>query len=308
MRRLRLISVSEAVFGSDEYDASIYCDRVTDGVDMLQIAMVTASRQLKVVRAAINWNIPQQDKQVPNQSLQLNPVLQQKAAAVTTWLQHGHDESQLDISSDHISHVEMLPSASPKPNQPWSQPVIVTVRNYVPSPATLPYTPEPQTIINRWELLVDSPPPPVHPAFEQLGFKPVQKNAAGNNVPIQTRLNWLPPVVLPKLVVSVQTVQYGRAVCFMFADGTVQYRDRFTFEEIYNEPDLSRIFSLQSANYQFTDTTPCLAATLSPTNCSLAQLCENGEVKWNGLKYTGPEFAAAGPDGEFARRVAVRRP
>lgn len=279
---------------------------------MLLIAMVTASRQLKVVRAAITWNQPQQDKQMPPQSQQLNPILQQKPVAVTTWLQRGDDESQLDISSDQVSHVEMLPSALlpsalPGPSQQWSPPLVMTVRDYVPTPSTVNYTPEPQSIINRWELLVESPPPPLHSAFEQLGFKPAQNSGQNNNPPNQTRLQRLPSIVLSKLVISVQTLQNGRVLCFFFNDGTMQYRDRFTFEEIYNETNSARISSLQQAGFQFMDPTPCLAVALSPTNSSFAQVCEDGKVKWNNLKYTGPDFAPTGPCRELTRPILAAR-
>lgn len=269
---------------------------------MLLIAMVTASRQLKVVRAAIGWNQSQQDKQAPLQN-QLNPMLQHKPAAVTTWLQHSDEESQLDISSDLISHVEMLPSAVPTGTNQWSPPLVVVVREYVPSPSTVNYSPEPQSIINRWELLMESPPQPLHPAFEQLGFKPSQNTQQTGNQ-AHTRLHKLPPIIVNKLVISVQTLQHGRVVCFFFSDGTVQYRDRFTFEEVFSEPNPSRIVSLQHAGFQFTDPTPCLAATLSPTNSSFAQVGEDGKVKWNNLKYTGPDLAT-GPDRESTVQKSV---
>ena len=291
------------------HDTSIELENISSSDDLathasicsekgvLLIAMTTASRQLKVVRAVIHWNLPQQqDKPMPHQ---FSPVMQHKHAASTTWLQRGHEESQLDISSAQISHIEMLPSALPGPNQAWSPPLIITVRNYIPTGPGGPggANPKPQSIINRWELLSESTPQPLHPAFEQLGFRPTNNS----NAQAAIRLNRLPPVILSnKTVISVQTLQNGRALCFSFSDGTLQYRDRFTFDEIFQEPDLACISSLQHAGFEFVDPTPCLAVALSPTGCSSAQLCEGGSVKWNTLKYTGPAFAASGPDRKLS--------
>ena len=262
---------------------------------MLLIAMVTASRQLKVVRAAIGWNPVQPEKQTPHQGQQLNPNLQHKPAAVTTWLQHNDEESQLDISSTQISHIEILPSALLPGSNQWQPPLVVVVREYVPTPSTANFSPEPQSIINRWELLVESPQQPLHPAFEQLGFKSSQANNQHGNQGT-TRLHRLSTITLNKLVVSVQTIQQGRVICFFFSDGTQQYRDRFTFEEVFNEPNLARISALQHAGFQFVDPVPCLSVALSPTACSFAQVCEDGSVKWSCLKYMGGDIAPAGPD------------
>ncbi|KIH87170.1 mediator of RNA polymerase II transcription subunit 16, fungi type [Sporothrix brasiliensis 5110] len=290
----------ENITSSDDLTshASICTDK-----NMLLIAMVTASRQLKVVRAAIGWNQSQQDKQAPLQSQQLNPMLQHKPTAVTTWLQHSGGESQLDISSDLVSHVEMLPSALPTGANQWSQPLVIVVREYLPTQSTASYHPEPQSIVDRWELVTESPPQPLHPAFEQLGFKPTQ-SIPQTGSQAHTRLNKLPPVIINKLIISIQNLHHGRVVCFFFSDGTLQYRDRFTFEEVFNEPNPARIASLQHAGFQFSDPTPCLAAVLSPTNCSFAQVCEDGKVKWNNLKYTGPDLAPTGPDPNYAAIVA----
>ncbi|CAK7233542.1 Mediator of RNA polymerase II transcription subunit 16 [Sporothrix curviconia] len=298
------------------HDTSMELENITSSDDLathasicseknnLLVAMVTASRQLKVVRAAIGWIPAQSEKQTPHQGQQLNPQLQQKPAAVTTWLQRNDEESQVDISSSQISHIEMLPSAVHPGTNQWIPPLVVSIREYLPTPSTASFTPEPQSIINRWELLVESPQQPLHPAFEQLGFTPSQvSNQQGNQG--ATRLHRLPTITLNRLVVSVQTIQQGRVICLFFSDGTQQYRDRFTFDEIYNDSNPARISALQHAGFQFVDPTPCLSAALSPTGCSFAQVCEDGKVKWNSLKYVGEDIATSGPDPNYAAVVAA---
>lgn len=134
-----------------------------------------------MVRAAIHWAPPHQDKQIPPQSIPLNPTMQHRSAAVTTWLQHGAGESQMDISSDQISHVEILPSALVASNS-WAPPLVLTVRTYLPAMAS-PYNEQAQSIVDRWELVTDSPAQGLHVAFEQVGTKPPQSG----NTHVQAR-------------------------------------------------------------------------------------------------------------------------
>lgn len=52
-------------------------------------------------------------------------------------------------------------------------------------------------------------------------------------------------------------MQFGRVICFAFSDGTVQYRDRFTMDEIYHVQDLHRITSPLQVGFHFEPETPC---------------------------------------------------
>ena len=46
-----------------------------------------------------------------------------------------------------------------------------------------------------------------------------------------------------------------------FSDGSVQYRDRFTFNEMYNEVDHTRIMHLAQAGLQVAEDNPCRSFT-----------------------------------------------
>ncbi|AEO65863.1 uncharacterized protein THITE_2143523 [Thermothielavioides terrestris NRRL 8126] len=266
----------ESVTSSDDLitHASLCSDKNT-----LLLALATASRQLRVVRVSLQWGLPQVDKQVPPGSVPLRPSLREGHVAVTTWVQHGPSESPLDASMTQLSHIEILPSASEAQSQPLAPPVVLTVRSYVPQDSSA-YHQESQSIIDRWEVLSDQPQS-LHPAFEQLS----SKDGAGFAPPTKTRLRKLDPIILPKIVVTVHTAQFGRILCFAFSDGTVQFRDRFTMEELYREQNTDTISSPLQVGFQFINDTPCLQVAFSPTNCSFAQLCEDWTVKWNKLHY-----------------------
>jgi len=140
---------------------------------MLYIALATASKQLRVVRAAISWGLPQSEQPVPPGSMPLNPSLHAKPVAVTSWYQPGSSESSLDAAMTLLSHIEMLPSALTTPPDPvWSPPVVLTVRSYIPT-ANSSYDQEAQSIIDRWEIVAEQSPA-LHQAFEQLGSRSAQ--------------------------------------------------------------------------------------------------------------------------------------
>lgn len=107
-------------------------------------------------------------------------------------------------------------------------------------------------------------------------------------------------------MIGVNLVNFGKVLCFTYHDGSVEYRDRFTMDELYREPNLDRINSVLDAGFSqsgdqscvFHLERPCFYAkyltnsglglqmALSPTNFSLVQICEDGQVKWHSINYT----------------------
>lgn len=266
-----------------EDDLISHASVCSDRTKTLMIAMVTKSKQLRVVQVGINWGIPKNDgaQNVPPGSHQLNPTLTKRHVAVTSWFQPGSTGSHLDAATPKITHVEMLPTILNGTTKEWSSPGILTVRSFVPEPNS-PYTQEVQSIIDRWELLTDEPQT-IHPAFEQLGAR---RNTVGTVPPNGSRLKKLDSVVVNKIVIGVNLVNFGKVLCFTYHDGSVEYRDRFTMDELYREPNLDRINSVLDAGFSQSGDQSCLQMALSPTNFSLVQICEDGQVKWHSINYT----------------------
>ncbi|KAH8884552.1 RNA polymerase II mediator complex subunit Sin4 [Thozetella sp. PMI_491] len=290
----------ESVTSSDDLitHASLCSDKNT-----LLIALATASKQLKVIRTNIRWGKPDaSEKQVPPGSVHLSPTLEDRHIATTSWLQHGPSESPLDQQMSQLSHIEVLPSCLeglPTPGQTWAPAVVLTVRSYIP-PDSSAYGHEVQSIIDRWEILNEQTQQ-VHDAFEQLGLK----NGSGASPPAMCRLHKLPSIVIPKIILSIHTMQFGKVICFAFSDGTIQYRDRLTMDEIYNEHDVSRIISPHQVGFQFGDETPCLQVAFSPTNCSFIQICEDNKVKWNSMRYQLEDPNDTVQGGQYAAVLAA---
>jgi mediator of RNA polymerase II transcription subunit 16 len=83
----------------------------------------------------------------------------------------------MDTPMTLLSHIEILPSAlasypagpSAGQSQPMAPALVLTVRSYVAQDGS-PYHQESQSIIDRWEIIIDQPQS-LHPGFAQLGSK-----------------------------------------------------------------------------------------------------------------------------------------
>jgi mediator of RNA polymerase II transcription subunit 16, fungi type len=72
-----------------------------------------------------------------------------------------------------------------------------------------------------------------------------------------TRLRKLDSIVVNKVIVGLHIVQFGKVVCVAFSDGTVEYRERSTMNEIYNEANPEKIMNLSQVGFTFTEDSPC---------------------------------------------------
>ncbi|KAK2611174.1 hypothetical protein N8I77_004543 [Diaporthe amygdali] len=258
----------------------------------LIVVVATAARQLKVVQAEISWGVSQpQDKQIPPGSLPLKPSLKAEHITGTSWLQPGLVESHLDASMDQISYLEVFPPVVDVKTKSALPATILTIRSHVPT-AQNHYNVEYQSIIDRWDILTDQPQQ-LHPAFEQRG----SKTGSASSLHPMTRLRKRDSIVINKIVVSVETTQLGRIICIGFSDGTVQFRDRTTMSEMANEDNHSVIMVPHQAGFLLNDEEkPCVQMTISPNNCSVTQVCENGKLKWSSLKYPVAEIGSTRQD------------
>ncbi|KAK3498175.1 mediator complex, subunit Med16 [Neurospora crassa] len=255
----------------------------------LLIALATASKQLRIVKATISWgNDKPAEKQAHPQNAAITASISEQHVAVAPLLQHDSNDAVLDDSMSQLSHIEFLPSIPKDKNlQAHHNPVVLTVRSHLPAEGASLYEQEPTSVIDRWEV-VSEQPQTLHPAFAQLN--------TGNgmtNPNSMTRLRKLDAVVIPKIVVSVQVMYLGKVVCFAFSDGTIQYRDRVTMMELFNEQNVHRVLSPHDVGFQYVNDTPCLQVAFSPTNCSYVQISEDWDIKWNSMRYTLTDASTA---------------
>ncbi|KAI2623653.1 RNA polymerase II mediator complex subunit Sin4 [Xylaria nigripes] len=255
----------------------------SDKTKSIYIAMATTSKQLRVVQVRISFNSTASDN--PQNLLSggnlLSPSLSKRHVAVTSWLHTGMCGSPFDASMSKISHIEMLPAHLDFQTKQWSPIVVITVRSFIPEPNSS-YNQEVQSIIDRWELLTDQKQT-VHPAFERLGAR---RNSASSTPSAIGRLKKLDSVVVNKVVMGINALSFGKVLSFYYNDGSVEYRDRFTMQQLYRETNLDRMHSILEAGFTLSGEPSCLQMAFSPTNFSLVEMYEDGQIKWHDLEYT----------------------
>lgn len=265
----------------------------------LLIVLATVSKQLKVVIAEINWGVSQpQDKQVPPGSLPLRPSLKIDHIHTANLLQQDCLDSHLDSSMDLLSFLEVLPPILDVKNKSMTPAMILAGRSHLPLPQSH-YNLDHQSIIDRWDIALDQTQK-LHPAFEQRGSKGGAASSPGNVAALRKRDS----TVMNKIIVSVETTLSGKIICLGFSDGTVQYRDRMAMTEILQKENEKQILIMQQAGFHFADEKPGLQISFSPNNCSYAQLCENGKVRWNSLSYPMAQISESTTDPRYEAVLA----
>ncbi|KAH6608645.1 hypothetical protein Trco_001991 [Trichoderma cornu-damae] len=273
---------------------------LTSDKRFLLVAVATSSKQLRLFKIEIQWGGPgsQPDKNPLPQNARLSPSLVEKHLAATTWLQPGPGDAGNDASMAELSHLHVLPSIMDNTGKSTIPPTVVAIRTRAPTAGSYQVA---QTIIDRWEAVVE-PRQSLHQAFEQLGNRrigdPVEQMS-------RTRLRKLDPIIINKVLISFQSIQFGKVLVLTMADGTVEYRDRFTFEEIYATEDTNKVMSLRQVGWAFGEEGPCQQVAFSPTHCSMMQMSDDGKLRWCKLQYPLGDIGNSHQEVHYAATIAA---
>lgn len=148
-----------------------------------------------------------------------------------------------------LSHLEVLPSLMDSTGMNTTPPMVVVVRSRTSNEG--PYQMA-QSFIDRWEAIESRQH--LHQAFEQLGGR---RNSLSSELPNITQLHKVAPVIINKVVIAFHTLHFGKVLVLAFADGTVEFRDRLTFEELYANQDTTKVINLRQLGWTFADEGPC---------------------------------------------------
>ncbi|KAG4032195.1 hypothetical protein MFRU_007g01070 [Monilinia fructicola] len=293
----------ESIVSSDDLitHAAICAERSS-----LLIALATASKQLRIIRAGIDWGVPQTQEKVNPMTTPLNASLRSRPLTVTSWLYDVPGDtlnaSHLESSMVQLSHLEFLSPCVDSKNH-MAPPILVAVRSYLPGLASH-YNQEVHTTIDRWEFR-ERNQQPVHPAFEHSSSRKGTDGSQPVKPMITAQLKKLESLTVNKIVVAMQTMYLGKIICFMYSDGSVDYRDRLTMNETFNDGDLDRVCHLSQIGFSYTEDEPCLQAALSPSTCSMAQIRNDGKVRWKRLEYHLGEIGSNMEDPRYAAMIAA---
>ena len=239
----------------------------------LLIAFATTSKQLRTVRALIDWGMPKVGEKTNPAAIPLNPTIKTRHLAATCWL-HGTPGDALNTSNTEsamvqLSSLEFLPSSGDASGR-GVPPTIVAVRTHLPVPFgdTRNYAQDVYTTVDRWE--VCEKPQAIHPAFEQLSSR---RNSLGTQPGVSNPiispkhltdclqsvhfLKRLEGFTVPKVVIAMQPMNLGKVICFAYSDSSVDYRDRATMVETFNDDDLTRVWHLSQIGFSYAEDEPC---------------------------------------------------
>ncbi|PFH60672.1 hypothetical protein XA68_10542 [Ophiocordyceps unilateralis] len=284
----------ESVNSSDELvtHAALASDK-----RFLLVAIATCSFALKLLRLEIRWagmGAPSDRSTLP-QNVRLSPVLEKTHLASTSWLHSGPNETDQDASAAALSYLHVLPSILDNTGKSTVPPVIVAIR----SRAAAESFQTAQSILDRWEVVEERQAVPT--AFEQLGSR---RKSISLDLPNTTGLRKLDTIVINKVVVGLQTIQFGKILLLTMSDGTVEYRDRFSFEEMFTTEDLTRVMNLRQVGWTFADSGPCQQVAFSPTQCSMMLLGEDGKLRWSKLHYPMGDVGNTMQEAHYVATIA----
>ena len=186
------------------------------------------------------------DKGTIPQAVRLNPSLSERVLATTSLQYRALNDANQGPPPSGLSHLQVLIPIINPTGESNSPAVIVGIEPQ----STIGDTPT-HSIIHRWETVESREN--LHSAFEQMGHR----NNASSDPSNETVLRKLDPIITSKVIVGMHTMHVGKTVVITFADGLVEYRDRFTFEEIWTTEDLDRVMHLKQVGWSFKDIGPC---------------------------------------------------
>jgi mediator of RNA polymerase II transcription subunit 16 len=278
-------------------------DRVTHAAmasdkKSLLVAVATASKQLCLVKVDVQWgHNTHPDAGGPSQNNPLNPSFTETHLATANWLQSGANDANAELlSMAELSQLHVLPTLMGNAGKNMVPPMIIAVRTRTPSQGSFEVA---QTVIERWEATEEKQE--LHPAFELLGTR---RNSTSGEPSKTVKLRQLDPVIINKVCINFQTSQFGKVLILTFADGTVEYRDRFTFEELYAIEDTEQISNLRQVGWTYMDNGPCHQIAFSPTFCSRVQVGDDGKLRWSKLHYAAGDIGNTMQEPHYGGSIA----
>jgi len=61
-----------------------------------------------------------------------------------------------------------------------------------------------------------------------------------------------------KIIIALETMNIGKVLFLAYADGSVEYRDRLTMTETFNDGDLDRVWHLSQIGFSYPNDDPCM--------------------------------------------------
>lgn len=188
------------------------------------------------------------------------------------------DSDTHDTARVQLSHLEIMGPTPGPPQIPNVPGVLAVFSNRNADGQSF-------SVISRWCL--KESPSTLHPSFDQLG---VRRGSVSSSTTPELELYRLDDVIIDKCVISISLVTSGTVVALAFTDGSLDLRDRYSFNPLQNHPpNKDLVTNMVQAGFSFPPGAPCVDLALSPNNAVAIRLGLNHDIELMVMQYgAGP--------------------
>lgn len=218
------------------------------------LAAYTLSKQLRVYRISINWNLQQNQPNQPPTMLPAPPTLVVKHIKVEN-LACPMDSGTHDTAQAQLSHLEFMAPTPGPPQIPNVPGVLAIFSNRQADGQSF-------SVVCRWGLKESESA--LHPSFDQLG---VRRSSVSSPTSNELELYRMDDIIIDKCVIGVSQVQVtsGAVVALAFSDGSLDLRDRYFFNLLQNQStNKDLVMNMVQAGFAFPPGESCIDLALSP--------------------------------------------
>lgn len=237
--------------------------------NQLLLVLHDEARRFRVLTVTIEWNPSQQARPSGQPSIRVNPSLSV-----------GHLTSLEHVSAQHsdlarltgLSFLPQVPEGA-SDQQPPSPPTIVATFTHASLPAdSTQQAPEAFTAIARWQL--EGMTPTMHGSFSNLK----KKANATPALPPSRIIQRQPDQGTMKSILSIKAMPFGTPLAFLASDGSVEFRDRNSFNVIEPLLDTAFVTSLPQAGFEHLAGFHNMEAAISNDGSAMALVQPDGKL------------------------------
>lgn len=118
-----------------------------------------------------------------------------------------------------------------------------------------------------------------------------------------------------KIITWVDTIHLERVIVFGYSDGSVEYADRHSLENISSKGGLDKFYHLAQIGFSFNESEPsefslshvelseltselALTGAISPAGLAVTYKTNDGKVKWQSLRYHSNDMGSSTADSK----------
>ncbi|GAB7338934.1 hypothetical protein MBLNU457_5612t1 [Dothideomycetes sp. NU457] len=254
-----------------------------NGPDFVYLATYDLSRRLRLYKVSVDWNsdftpdnrpMAIRNAQINVEYLDVDNHCSPRPATDTNSLVAPQSIVRAQLSS--LSFIPVPPSDTNLQSTDYQ---ILGMYTYVDSQSIGQQLSASCSVIARWD--IDEKQHVLHDSFVGPEFKQPKSTTSDTT----TGLTRLDDVVLPRIVLSTMITNFETTMVITCSDGTIEFRDRETFDLILPDGSDSHVSGLPQAGFTYLSSDRCADIALSYSGCMAALVRTDGTVELQKMEY-----------------------